>query len=720
MPNSTDKEHIHYRVCNYCEAMCGLKITYSTPIQNKNDIKISADKFDPFSQGALCPKSQALSVLHFDEEKLRYPVKKVGLEWVEVSWDEAYDIVEKGLKKVRSKYEANAIATYLGNPIVHNMGMMLFIKTFTKSLASQNIFSATSMDQLPHHFVSHFMFGHEMRIPVPDIDNTNYMIIMGANPVASNGSIMTSAGVKKRLKNISDDGGKVILIDPRKTETAKVSSEHHFILPETDLYFLLALLHVCFRDKKVKLVKLSEHVKNIEIVAELSKEFNPKKASQLTGISQEDIERLAQEFFDAPKAVIYGRLGVCTQSHGGLNQWLINLLNILSGNFDTEGGMMFPLPAIELVRGKKQENIFARFSSRVSNLKEFAGELPVSAMLEEFEVEGKGQIKAFVSVCGNPVLSSPNGARLDKALQNTEFMLSIDNYINETTRHADIILPTPSGLEIEHYDLIFNALSVNNNAKYSQALFPPKSDRPYDWQVLKELSKRLSKNGLSFVDKFMTPRRIINLGLLLGPYGKLSSSKRWFSGLSLQKLIDSKHGISLGSLKQSIPKSLLTNDKKINLAPDIFIDALKDVLKNIPKQIIDKNEFILIGRRHLLSVNTWFHQVEKLSAHKSIRCTALINKRDAEDLGLQDSEMVNIKSNVGELVIPLEITDDIMRGVVSIPHGFGHNKSNTKISHARANAGVSINDLIDNKRVDTLTANAALSGQRVTLTKVSK
>jgi anaerobic selenocysteine-containing dehydrogenase len=700
--------------------MCGLKITYKTPIQNENDIKISADKLDPFSQGAICPKSQSLPALHFDEEKLRYPVAKIDGKFEEISWDEAYDLVEKGLKKVRSKYGANSIATYLGNPIVHNLGMMLFIKTFTKSLGSQNVFSATSMDQLPHHFVSHFMFGHEMRIPVPDIDNTNYMIIMGANPLASNGSIMTSAGVKKRLKNISDNGGKVILIDPRKTETAKVSSEHHYILPETDLYFLLAFLHVCFRDEKVKLENLYKHIKNIEIVRELSKELTPQKASALTGIAQEQIERLAKEFFDAPKAVIYGRLGVCTQSYGGLNQWLINLLNILSGNFDTKGGMMFPHPAIELVREKKQKNIFGRWSSRVSNLKEFAGELPVSAMLPEFEVEGKGQVKAFISVCGNPVLSSPNGGRLDKALQNIEFMVSIDNFINETTRHADVILPTPSGLEIEHYDLIFNALSVNNNAKFSEALLPPKNDRPYDWQVLKELSSRLSKNSLSFSDRFITPRRIVSLGLLIGPYGKLSSPKRFFRGLSLQKLIDSKHGISLGSLKPSVPSSLITNDKKIDLAPDIFVNAFKDALKNSSNQERQKNEFILIGRRNILTTNTWMHQVQKLSSHKNTRCTALINRQDAEALGFEDAEVISVKSNVGEIVIPLEIIDEIMSGVISIPHGFGHNKSGTRISHAEANAGVSINDLIDNTRVDFLTKNAALSGQRVTISRSEK
>lgn len=714
-----EEERTHYRVCNYCEAMCGLKITYNSPIKSESDIKIMADKLDPFSEGSFCPKAQALSSLHFDEEKLRYPVKKVDGKFKEISWAEAYDLVEKGINKTRSMHGIDSVGSYLGNPIVHNLGMMLFVKIFTKAIGSKNVFSATSMDQLPHHFVSHFMFGHEMRIPVPDINNTNYMIIMGANPIASNGSIMTSAGVRKRLKNITETGGKFIVIDPRKTESAKIASEHYYIRPEADLYFLLAMIHICFRDKKTNLGHLNAYSKNLHEIEMLSKEITPLQASQITGIDESDIERLTKEFFESDKAVIYGRMGVCTQSYGGLNQWLINIVNILSGNFDTAGGMMFTTPAIELVREKKHEAIHGRYTSRVRELKEFAGELPVSTMIDEFSKEGDGQLKAFVTICGNPVLSSPHGNLLDKSLQDVEFMVSIDNYINETTHHADVILPTPSGLEIDHYDLIFNAISVSNNAKYSEALLPPQSDRPYDWQVLKELSKRLNPKGLSFVEKLMTPKRVINMGLLLGSYGKLSSPKRWFTGLSLKKLIDSKHGLSLGDLKPSIPKCLITEDKKINLAPEILVTALKEALENEPDIIRDqKDEFLLIGRRHVLTNNSWMHQVQKLSSHKNVRCTAMINTQDALELTLEDKQEVIVVSDVGEIRIPLEISDDIMQGVISIPHGFGHTKKDTRNSHAKAKAGVSVNDITNHERIDLLTGNAAFSGQRVTLRKI--
>ncbi len=717
----------HFRVCNYCEAMCGVVVSHDPTAEDENKkIKVRPDKDDPFSKGSMCPKAPALGPLHYDPSKLRQPVKKVGDDWQDISWKEAYDTVEGNIKAIRSENGADSIASYLGNPIVHNLGMLLFAKTFAKSIGSKNVYSATSMDQLPHHFAGHFMFGHEMRIPVPDIDRTDYMIVMGANPMASNGSIMTSAGVSKRLRNIEKRGGKFVVIDPRVTETAKIASEHHFIKPGTDVYLLLALLHVIFRDEKTILGELEKHIDGFEKLVALVKDFTPAKIAPIIDIEESAIERLVEEFTSHEKAVLYGRMGLSTQSHGGLCHWLINTINIATGNFDTPGGMMFPSPAIELVRNKKQRDIFGRWSGRASGLKEFAGELPVSGMTDELLANGEGQVKAFVSICGNPVLSSPNGKRLDQALQKVEFMVSIDNYINETTRHADLILPTPSGLEIDHYDLIFNAISVSNNAKFSEALFSPGKGRPYDWQILKELSSRLSEKGLSLFDRFMTPRRIINLGLMLGPYGKLSSPKRWFNGLSLKKVIASKHGIDLGPLKPRIPECLITVDKKINIAPSVFLDRLAEVANEEFPQLIGesneracKHDFQLIGRRHVSTNNSWMHQVKALSSNKHVRCTAMMNPDDARRLEIDDGELVNVISRVGEIAIPVEITDAMMTGVVSIPHGFGHTREGTKVPNAEANPGVSVNDITDHTQVDPLTGNAAFSGQSIRVEKIN-
>ena len=709
----------HFRVCNFCEAMCGVGVKYDPDAIGEKQISVTPDKLDPFSRGSMCPKAPVLGPLHYDESRLKYPVQRMGDKWERISWDEAYDTIEREFNKLRNAHGDDSIATYLGNPIVHNLGMLLFVKTLTKAIGSKNVFSATSMDQLPHHFAAHFMFGHEFRIPVPDIDRTDHMIILGANPLASNGSIMTSAGVTERLKHIKDRGGKFVVIDPRRTETAKVASEHHFIKPATDVYFLLAFLHILYRDNHVKLERLAPHIKGEEVIRELVAPFRPALAADITDIPEAEIERLAAEFAAQDKAVIYGRMGLSTQPHGGLCNWLLNTINIVSGNFDREGGMMFPAPAIELARSKKQPLAFGRWTSRSRGLKEFYGEYPVSGMVDEFHAEGDKKIRGFMTICGNPVLSTPSGSRLETVLPDLEFMVSIDNYINETTRHADIILPTPSGLEIDHYDLIFHTISVSNNVKFSEALFPVEKDRPYDWQVLKELIRRLSPNGLDLYTRFATPRRVVNWGLMLGRYGKFSHPKRWLSGLTLKKVIESKHGIRLGPLMPRVPEGLITDDRKINMSPAPYIDRLKEIIADVfpalvkASNAVGADELRLIGRRHVSTNNSWMHQYKKLSRSKMVRCTAMINPDDAKRLQISDGSNILVSSRIGDIRLPAEVTDEMMAGTICIPHGFGHHRKGTRVPIASEKPGVSVNDITDHMIIDPVTGNAAFSGQIV-------
>ncbi len=716
----------HFRVCNFCEAMCGIAVVRGSQADGADSLRVTPDKADPFSKGSMCPKAPAIVPLHFDPDRLRQPVRRVGSKWVEISWSQAYAHVASNLKAVRDRHRADAIATYLGNPIVHNLGMLLFVKTLTSAIGSRQIYSATSMDQLPHHFAAHHMFGHEFRLPVPDIDRTDYMILMGANPVASNGSMMSAAGVTSRLRRIKERGGKVVVLDPRRTETGKIASEHVFIQPGSDIFFLAAFLYILFRDRLAAPRHIVTHLAGWDELKQLVSHIEHDHVEARTGVELSIIERLAREFAKRDKAVIYGRMGLSTQAHGGLCQWLINCINIASGHFDREGGMMFPSPAIELVRERRQPDAVGRWSSRTRNLKEFYGELPVSAMVEEFETEGEGQTRAFITICGNPVLSTPGGNRLEQAFENLEFMVSIDNYINETTRHADIILPTPAGLEIDHYDLIFNILAVSNTVKFTEAFFPVEDDRPYDWQILKELAKRLSPNGLSLFDRWATPRRVIDWGLMLGRYGRLSHPKRFFHGLSLGKVIRSQHGIDLGPLRSRVPECLLTADRKIELVPGPFVEAIATLFgqhaKAAGSQDRDNDnrayEFRLIGRRNVRTNNSWMHQFQRLSRSSHVRCTALINTNDAVRLDIRDGEDVRIVSTRGAIELPAEVTDDIMAGVISIPHGFGHTRPGTRIPHAEAKPGVSLNDITDPDRIDPLTGNVAFSGQAVRIEKV--
>jgi anaerobic selenocysteine-containing dehydrogenase len=543
------------------------------------------------------------------------------------------------------------------------------------------------------------MFGHPLLIPIPDIDHTNYFLILGANPLASNGSLMTSPDVMKRLEAVKGRG-KVVVIDPRRTETARLASEHFFIKPASDVYFLLAIVHTLFAENLVRLERLEGFTDGVEILREVSKDYAPEKVENLTGISAPEIRRIAFEFTAAKRAVCYGRIGVSLQKFGSLCHWLINSINVLTGNFDRQGGAMFTLPAFDLLAMARGNQIFNRWQSRVRKLPEFMGELPVVTLAEEILTPGERQIKALITSCGNPVLSTPNGTQLDRALDNLDFMVSIDIYINETTRHAHFILPSATALESSHYDVLFNTLAVRNVAKYSGPLFPKADGAKYDWEILQELAHRLS--GRDEPLKLEPPEVKLDLGLRFGRYK-----------LTLDDLRAQPHGVDLGKLKECLPDRLLTENKRIHLAPACLVKDLER-LKNEGPTANEEFPFILIGRRHVRDNNSWLHNSERLVKGKN-RCTLLINSMDAETLKMQNEQVVKVSSRVGTIEIPCEITEDIGRGVVSIPHGYGHGREGIRLDTAKKHAGASINDLTDDRVIDELTGNAAFSNVRVRL-----
>ncbi|MEQ9425019.1 MAG: molybdopterin-dependent oxidoreductase [Cyclobacteriaceae bacterium] len=689
----------HHRTCNLCEAMCGLEIEF----EGNQVLSIKGDKQDPFSKGYICPKAVALQDIYTDPDRLKRPVKRTENGWTEISWKEAFDQVATGLKSVQNKYGHDSVGIYQGNPTVHNLGSMMFASGFTRALKTKNKFSATSVDQLPHHMVSQFMFGHLLLLPVPDIDRTDFFLVLGANPMASNGSIMSAAGMPHRIKALQERGGKVVVIDPRKTETAEKSDRHYFIHPGTDAYLLAGIIRGLFKQNLI--ADLPEYYKNFDQLEGLFKEFDPEIVEKITGVAAGDIRQIAKDFSDAESACCYGRMGVSTQQHGTLCQYFIYLINILTGNFDRTGGFMLTKPAVDVVKATGSKGTaakFGRWRSRVRNLPEFGGELPVAALAEEILTAGEGQIKAMVVSAGNPVLSTPNGGQLESAFESLEFMVSIDIYINETSKYADIILPPATGLETSHYDLVFNNLAVRNVAKYSPRLFNPEKSGMEDWKIYKELQRRLRKPTFKqrLFNLFLSPEFLLNQGLKRGPY----------KGLSLSKLKNHPHGLDLGVLKARMPERLFTSDKKIDLAPEMFKEAVQGLsLKNH-----ENGKLRLIGRRHLRSNNSWMHNSERL-VKGGDRCTAMINPSDAEKAGVVNGQKIEVRSRVGSITLKAEVTEKIMQGVVSIPHGWGHNREGVKWKTAKANPGSSINELTDDLLVDDLSGNAAFSGVEVEL-----
>jgi anaerobic selenocysteine-containing dehydrogenase len=731
----------HYRTCTLCEAMCGLALE----AEDGRVVSIRGDADDPFSRGHICPKGAALGDVHADPDRVRQPLRRTSAGWHPVSWDEALDEAAERLRGVQAAHGRDAVAVYQGNPTVHNYGSLLYAPGFVRALGTRNRFSATSVDQLPHHLAAYLMFGHFLQIPIPDLHRTDFFLVLGANPAVSNGSMMSAPDAAGRIRAIRRRGGTVVVIDPRRSETAALANRHHFIRPGTDALLLLALLHVVFAEGLEQPGRLGDLVDGLDTVRALVADFPPERVAAATEIAAEEIRALARAFAAAPSAVCYGRCGVSTQEFGGLAHWLINLLNLATGNLDRPGGAMFTEPAVDVVKQSKRGS-FGRWKSRVRGLPEFSGELPVAALAEEILTPGPGQVRALVTSAGNPVLSTPNGAQLDRALAGLDFMVSVDFYLNETTRHAHLILPPTSPLEHDHYDLAFYLLAVRNAARYSPALFPAPAGALHDWQIFLGLQRRLERGTKARLRHAalarLGPHGMLDLGLRTGPYG--AGFKPFGRGLTLRRLRAQPHGVDLGPLRPALPARLFTRDGRIHAAPaPLLADVarlrarLLEGLEHLPGSA-GANEFaagrsqgppartpvgeprfeadsaggydlLLIGRRQLRSNNSWMHNYPRLMKGRD-RCTLVIHPDDAAVRGITEDAPVRLSSRAGSVEVPAELSEDVMPGVVSLPHGFGHGRGGIGLAVAAAHPGASANDVTDDLHLDALTGNAALNG----------
>ena len=700
-----------HRACPLCEATCGLRIT----VEGDEITDIRGDREDPFSQGYVCPKGVALGELHADPDRLAKPLRKVGEAWEEMEWEAALDLAAEKIQAAQRDHGRDSVAIYLGNPNVHNLGALMFGPEVIRALRTKNRYSATSADQLPHMLVAHWMFGHQLLMPVPDIDRTDFLLILGANPAASNGSIMTAPAMGTRLKAIRARGGRVVLIDPRRTETARLVDAHHFIKPGTDALLLASLLAVVFEEGLDDPGRLGVHTDGLDAVRAGVSAYPPERTAAATGLPAETVRGLARALAAADSGAVYGRLGASVQKHGVTCQWLSQVLNLVTGNLDRPGGAMFTTPAVDPMGRLKLAGRggHGRWTSRVRGLPEVGGELPCAALAEEIDTPGEGQIKVLLTVAGNPVLSTPDGPALERALPKLDFMICIDPYLNATTRNADLILPPVSPLERDHYDVVFNTLAVRNVAKWSPRVFEPGPDRLDDWQILAGLHVRLSRGtrakARAKARAWAGPRRLLDLALRAGPHG---GGMALWSGLTLDKLAAAEHGLDLGPLEPVLPERLQTRDGRIQAAPPPVLEDLARLETLLGARLPEGYDLQLIGRRHLRSNNSWMHNTPRLMKGKP-RCTLLVHPDDAAARGLVHGGTAEVRSRVGAVLVPVEVSDTVMPGVVSLPHGFGHGRQGVRLSVASAHAGVSINDLTDAQEVDGVGGTAVLNGTPV-------
>ncbi|HUY79865.1 MAG TPA: molybdopterin oxidoreductase family protein [Ktedonobacterales bacterium] len=754
---TTAETKTSYLTCPLCEATCGLAVV----TRGREVVSIRGDEHDPLSHGYLCPKATGLKALDDDPDRIRTPMIREGATWRAVSWDDAFAEIERRLPPIIQAHGRDALALFLGNPNVHTLAGQLYLPALTQAARTRNTYTASTLDQMPKHVSSGLMFGSALSIPIPDVDNTHYLLILGANPLVSNGSLMTAPDMRGRLRRLRARGGKLVVIDPRRTRTAQEADEHHYIWPGTDAAFLFAIVHTLFAENLVAPGRLADHLNGLDELRAQAAPFTPEAVAPVCHIAPETIHRIARELAQAERAAVYGRIGACTQEFGTLTSWLVDVVNALTGNLDRVGGALFPKAAAgarntqgEPGRGKGARPYSGK--SRVRGLPEVYGERPAVCLAEEMLTPGEGQVRALITVAGNPALSVPNGDELARALEQVEFMVSVDIYLNETTRHAHVILPALSPLEDAHYDLAFYQLAVRNVARYSPPLFAHAPGQLEEWEALLRLSAIVMGAGtqtpvpalddivatqviqretrlagspvegrdpaelLAALQPRRGPERLLDFLLRVGPYGDGFGANP--DGLTLAQLEAQPHGLDLGPLQSRIPEVLRTPSGKIELAPaEIVADVprLRAALTDTPHLSPSAAPtLLLIGRRELRSNNSWMHNLPTLVKGKDL-CTLLMAPADAARLGLADGDRARITSGAGTVEAPVELTDDIMPGVVSLPHGWGHGQPGARLGVAAQHAGANANRLTESTRVDPLSGDAILNGVPVTVTRVA-
>jgi len=673
---------------------------------------IRPDPADVFSKGYICPKAFGLQDVHHDPDRLRMPLKRTGSTWEELSWEQAFDEVGQKLRALRKEHGDECVAIYQGNPTVHNVGALTHGQVFFQSIKTPHRYTAQSMDNLPHGLASLSMFGNQAILPVPDFDRSDYVLMLGANPVVSGGSAMIAPDVKSRLRGVLDRGGAIVTLDPRRTESSRFASEHLFIRPGSDSAFLLAMVHVLFKEERVALGRLESRMRGVDALRTLSSKFSPETVEAFCGVDAANIRRLAAAFSQAKKAVCYGRIGVCTQRFGGLSAWLITVLNAISGNLDEVGGAMFCKAPVDLAMLSERTGMrgsFDRYRSRVQNLPEYGGEFPVVALAAEIETSGPGQVRALISHAGNPVLSFPDSPRLESAISTLKLFVAIDIYKNETTRYADYILPPTFGLENDHYELATQVVSVRQVARFSRKLFVRESSQRHDWEIFLALYRRTGvlASLKASLAKRLPPRRIVDALMRIGPHGAFRG------GLSLASVVRAG-GLDMGPLEPRL--EALLGRRNIELVPAIYA---KDVARLELAMREESPGLTLIGRRTLRSNNSWMHNSPKLTAGSN-RCVLLMHPADALVRDIDNGSVVEVTSSTGCIAVRVAVTDEVMPGVVSLPHGFGHEEhTESGLRHAKTVAGPNANRLTSVEAYDRLSGTAALSGQEVQVARLS-
>lgn len=737
-----------HRICSFCEATCGLELEVDR--ETRTLVSVRGNKDDVFSSGYVCPKAVAMKDLDEDPDRLRQPLVRRGGNLEPATWDEAFAEVKRRIRPIIEEHGGGGVGLYIGNPTAHKPSLSLASGALMRALGTPHMYSASTLDQMPRHVSAGLLYGSWTSIPVPDIDRTDLIVIVGGNPMVSNGSMWTVPNFRGRHLELKKRGGRMIIVDPKRTQSAKAADQHLAIRPGTDVFFLFSILATLFDEDLVAPRHLESYLANVDLLKEAVADYLPEQTAEATGLEPAVVRQLARDLSKTDRAVLYARIGTTVTEFGSSANWAVDAINTLCGNLDVPGGAMWPkAPAFQFNSGPGREDNgegkgvrSGRRKSRVRGAPEVMGEFPAVCLAEEIETPGEGQIRALFTTAGNPALSAPNGKRLARALDSLDFMVSTDIYLNETTRHADVILPGQAQLEDFHFPIPFQAMSVRNVARFSPAVFDIEEGRPEEWQIMYQLGLIISGldettsvedydnmvianqvksalkthpqlEGFSFEDIMSAleartgPERQIDLGLRTGPYGDFFGVVP--GGLSLQKLLDNPNGVDLGPLEPRLPGVLSTPGGKISLMPEQIAGDLARISSGLARASdAAARGLLMVGRRNTRTNNSWMHNLPTLAKGK-FKGALEISPVDAKERGLVSGDIARVENKSGSVEVEVDVTEDMSPGTVSLPHGFGHAMENTNMSVAAKNPGVNSNLLASDQAVDPLSGTAILN-----------
>lgn len=731
--------------CSLCEACCAAIMH----VEGERILRVEPDREDPLSGGFICAKGAAIPEVEADPRRVRTPLLRRNGELQPATWDECFAFIEERITAIHAAHGRDAVAVYAGNGVAHSLGLQTYLADVLMALGTKNFFTAGTLDQIPRQAVSALLYGSASSVTVPDLDRARLVWIVGANPLDSNGSMLSAPGIPRRLQLIQQRAGRVVVIDPRRTNTAKRADEHVPIRPSGDAAFLAAVAHVLLEVGPVRSSAL-DLCGDIEPLRELLRSFAPEHVSEACGVAAADIRRLALELRLTHPAAVYGRIGTTTQQFSSLVCWLIDIVNILAGNMDVEGGAMFCSPLLAQdntlgLPGRGPGKRLGRWRSRVRGAQEVLGELPAACLPEEIMTPGEGQVRALFVVAGNPALSNPDAMRVAAALERLELLVCMDIYVNETGRRAHVVLPSPPRLAKSNYDVMLYQFALRRYGRYTPAYRPVSAQERSDREILLRLAsiasgerwnsdidaldartlermvqREVARAGSSLAGQAPAPimealsrlsplERRLDFALRTGPFGDAFGAR---DGITFETLRDAPHGLDLGPQEPRLPELLRTPSGRIEwLQP--FVTAEFGRLRDWMSAA--RPRFVLVGRRQLRSNNTWMQHIPSLR-QRTRRCTLLLSRTDAVEQGLHSDDWVEVSTGTGKVRVRVEVTDDILSGVVSLPHGWSDLED--AAAPDEAVQGANVNRMTGGATLDPLTGTACLNGYAVSIRRL--